>query len=373
MKLKSKNLLFLYLLTGGKSKRVVNFLFNFKEKIANSMDFKEIQVILESYFNKKIKLEKVDKVRKYFDVILSDIEAERYNMITMWDNNYPEEFKSLHMPPLLLFYKGDLEMIKKVKVGIVGTRKASEYGKKVAFKLSKFLSERDIAIVSGLARGIDRFSHLGALDGIGGTIAILGNGIKKFYPYENKKLQIDIFENGLVLSEFFPDEGPKYYNFPIRNRIISALSDVVVVVEAGKRSGAMITVNYALEHGKDVLAVPGSIFSKNSEGTNKMISEGAYPLISIEEILNFVKIENFNGVEKELEDKKSLDVSLTEEEEKIYKLIFKSEGVTIDELIELTSFSVSSLSEVLFSLELKGVVESNGSIYKLKELEEKYE
>ncbi len=369
MKKYLENLLFICLFTGIKSKKIFSTLFNRKEKLLKLRDLKDTKNFLESCTRKKIDEKKVNFYRIKVEKIMGEISLGKYGVITFLDENYPHSLLDVYIPPILLFYKGNSSLLKREKVAVVGTRRASKYGKKVAEDLSEFLSTNGICVVSGLARGIDKYAHIGALNGEGSTIAVLGNGIKNFYPPENKNLQLRIFEKGLVLSEFPPGEKPYFYNFPIRNRILSGLSTVVVVVEADLRSGAIITANYALEQGKDVLAVPGSIFSRPSKGTNKMILDGAYPLISIEDILNFVKIDNFKVKGRYEED----NVELTEEEKGILKLFYDMEGITLDYLVENSSLSIPSISEILFSLELKGVVESIGNFYRLKEYNKKYE
>ncbi len=369
MKKHLENLLFISLIAGIKSKKNFSTLFNEKEKLLRLRDIEDVKSFIESHIKKKINEKKVEFYRKKVNKIFEEISLGKYKVITFLDEDYPHSLLNIYIPPILLFYKGDFTLLRREKVAIVGTRRASEYGKKVAEDLSEFLSTNGICVVSGLARGIDKYAHIGALNGEGSTIAVLGNGIKNFYPPENRNLQLKMFEMGLVLSEFPPDEKPYFYNFPIRNRILSGLSNVVVVVEADLRSGAIITANYALEQGKDVLAVPGPIFSRVSKGTNKMILDGAYPLISIEDILNFVKINNFKVQGKSEED----NVELTEEEKGILKLFYNMEGITLDYLVENSSLSIPSLSEILFSLELKGVIESFGNFYKLKEYNRKYE
>ncbi len=175
-----------------------------------------------------------------------------------------------------------------IRFGIVGCRKASNLGKILSRTIAKSLADRNINIISGLAIGIDKYSHLGALDSsIGKTVAVLGGPITNegFYPYENKKVFDRILDNGgTIVSEYGIFTKPERSHFPARNRIISGLSDKVIIVEAKKYSGSLITANYALEQGKDVYAVPGNITSKNSVGTNNLIKEGAYLFSSIEDI-----------------------------------------------------------------------------------------
>jgi DNA processing protein len=174
-------------------------------------------------------------------------------------------------------------------IGMVGSRDATDYGKNVARDISKKMADEGYNVISGLARGIDKYSHLGALDSkVGKTIAVLGTGIddKSVYPLENKRIYERILEEGgTIISEYPIGTKPNSYNFPARNRIISGLSDKILIVEAGIKSGSLITADFALEQGKDIWAVPGNIYSKNSEGTNRLISEGANIFIDVEELL----------------------------------------------------------------------------------------
>ena len=187
-----------------------------------------------------------------------------------------------------MYIRGSLENLYSDNVAIVGSRNASEYGKNVARKISKELADKNINIVSGLALGIDKYAHLGALDSrLGKTIAVLGTGVSDYevYPFQNKKIFERILENdGTIISELRLGTKPEKYNFPLRNRIISGISKKVIVVEATQNSGSLITANYALDQGKDIYAVPGNITSKNSVGTNKLIDERAYIFKSIQDI-----------------------------------------------------------------------------------------
>lgn len=203
------------------------------------------------------------------------------------DANYPASMRNIYDPPKKIFCKGNIELLnKRPKLAIIGCRDYSEYGKKVATKFSYELSKRGIIIVSGGARGIDSFAHKGCLMAGGETIAILGNGLDYIYPPENKELEEKILENnGLIISEYPLGTKPSKYTFPARNRIISGLSDGVLVVEAKQKSGTLITVDFALEQGKNVYAIPGDITRLNTEGTNDLIKQGAKIVVNINDIL----------------------------------------------------------------------------------------
>lgn len=242
-----------------------------------------------------LKVEKIDKnllqnmkkakdeelLKKYEEYILkNDIK-----MINILDKNYPSKLKSIYAPPITLFAKGDISLLDLKSIAIVGSREPSKYGVCVAKKFSSELSKNGITVISGLARGVDTFAHLGALSTEGKTIAVLGSGIDVVYPKENAKYYKEISEKGLIISEYIVGTSPKSENFPQRNRIISGLSDGVLVVEARKNSGTMITTDFALEQGKELYVIPGNITSNLSVGTNNLIKEGAKLVTDVYEIL----------------------------------------------------------------------------------------
>jgi len=207
--------------------------------------------------------------------------------INMNSKFYPERLRNIDCPPKELYCLGNLELLNyKYNIAMIGSRECSLYGERVAKDFAFNLAKNEVCIVSGLAKGIDSFSHIGALNAAGKTIAVLGSGLDNIYPKENLRLFEGIVRNGgLVVSEYPLGTKAKKQNFPARNRIISGLSDGVLVVEARKNSGTNITVDFALEQGKDVFVVPGDIYSKTSDGTNFMIIEGALPVTSYKEIL----------------------------------------------------------------------------------------
>lgn len=208
----------------------------------------------------------------------------KIDMKSKW---YPDKLKNISDPPKVLFCLGNLELLNAKSIAIIGSRDYSAYGERATKEFSYNLAKNDICIVSGLAKGIDAFAHKGCLSAGGKTIAVLGNGLDIIYPKENEKLFYRIIENdGLVISEYPLGTKPKKQHFPARNRIISGLSDGVLVIEARKNSGTNITVDFALEQGKDVFVIPGNIYSKTSDGTNFLITEGAIPVLTYKDILN---------------------------------------------------------------------------------------
>lgn len=242
--------------------------FGFKEKSINKILDNKYKLNLEKYANY--------------------MEKNKINLILCNSEKYPTILKCIDNKPAFLYVRGNIENLYDDCIAIVGSRNASEYGKKVSRKIAKEIADRNVNVVSGLAIGIDKYAHLGALESnIGKTIAVLGTGVmdNDIYPLQNKKIFERILEKeGTIVSEFKLGTKPEKYNFPLRNRIISGLSKKVIVVEASENSGSLITVNYALEQGKEVFAVPGNITSNTSIGTNKLIFEGANIFRNINDI-----------------------------------------------------------------------------------------
>ncbi|WP_099974744.1 DNA-processing protein DprA [Lactobacillus terrae] len=224
----------------------------------------------------KLGTEKFEKFTEKFDSI-AEIQEKA---ITFIDSKYPEQLRQIYNPPALLFYRGDISLLETKCLGVVGSRKATKYGEKCCNNFMPNLVG-EYTIVSGLAKGIDAMAHVAALNNNGKTIAVLGNSLDIYYPKINESVQKEIFEKGLVITEYPSGSKINRWHFPQRNRIISGLSEKVIVVEAEERSGALITADLALENNRDVLAVPGRVDSKLSAGCNKLIEQGAIPLINL--------------------------------------------------------------------------------------------
>jgi DNA processing protein len=291
---------------------------------------------------------------------LRKAEKEGVLIVFYEEKDFPEELRQIPYPPMFFYIKGNLKT-DGLLLAIIGSRSPTQYGMEVARYFSKELASAGIGIVSGFARGIDTISHKSCLEVNGYTIGILGCGLDICYPAENRSLFEKIVESGGALVSEFPfGTKPFKENFPRRNRIISGLSHGVLVVEAGKKSGTLLTVKWALSQGKEIFAIPGNIFSSQSEGTHLLIKEGAIPVTTPKEILD-----HFGIVSKE--EVKNAPPSLNEEELKIVKNL-SSYPMHLEELIskvELPSFEVLSL---ITDLELKGVVEVlPGKFVKLKE------
>lgn len=206
-------------------------------------------------------------------------------LINIYDAEYPDKLKNIYSPPIVIYVQGNIDLLNEKSIAMIGCRNCTSYGKNVALKLSYDIAKRDITVISGLAKGIDALSHIGALNAKGKTIAVLGTPHSNIYPKENYMLYTKILQNkGAVISEYSPFSKTEKSDFAKRNRIISGLSDGVLVVEAREKSGTMITVDFALDQGKNVYAVPGNINSITSIGTNKLIKEGAIPVTDEKDI-----------------------------------------------------------------------------------------
>ncbi len=228
-----------------------------------------------------------NKNRENLEEYVNYINKENIKIITIYDEIYPEKLKNIYDNPVVLYAKGNLKLLNEEGVSIVGSRNCSSYGKQISELLAYNLAKNNKCIISGLAKGIDTCAHIGTLKAKGKTIAVIGNGIDNIYPFENKKLsELILKNNGLIVTEYIIGSRPDKLNFPQRNRIISGLSDGVVVVEAKRKSGALITADFALEQGKDVFAIPGNINNVNSEGTNELIKQGAHIVTNYKDILD---------------------------------------------------------------------------------------
>ncbi|MFY9139807.1 MAG: DNA-processing protein DprA [Thermacetogeniaceae bacterium] len=282
------------------------------------------------------------------------------------DPNYPYALAQIADPPVILYTRGRLPKPTVPLLAVIGSRRATPYGKTITRRFAMDLVKLGWGIVSGMARGIDTAAHEGALDGGGYTMAVFGCGINICYPQENKKLQERIEAEGCVLSEFPPDSGPHPRNFPIRNRIISGCSLGTLVVEAGERSGALITAYKALEQGRDVFAIPGSLTSKYSKGTNRLIKQGAKLVECIEDIIEEYP---YLSWEKPAPVRKGSDPTLTLEESCVLRNL-GLEPIHIDQLVEKTGLSVSSVGSILTLLEFKGLAKQlPGNYYINPEIE----
>ncbi|MDP4181296.1 MAG: DNA-processing protein DprA [Bacillota bacterium] len=310
---------------------------------------------------------------KYKEVALKNLTAAKENnidIITIRDEVYPYYLKNIYDPPIILYVKGNILKNEKC-IAVVGSRKATYYGLKMAESLSYAMASVGLTVISGMARGIDTYAHKGAVLAKGRTIAVLGCGIDVVYPPENKELMGQISKIGAVISEFPPGAPPLPSNFPARNRLISGMSLGVVVIEAGERSGSLITAEFALEQGREVFAVPGNINSINSVGTNKLIKDGAKIVTNVEDILEELNNYGITDMDKVFDKKKVIDENMLKglgnEERKLIENL-RLEPLHIDALSKKSGLDIKIVSSLLVMLELKGIIEQiPGKIFKLKE------
>ena len=288
---------------------------------------------------------------------LARVHAANIDILTWESPTYPTYLREIPNAPPVLYVQGEIKEVDQFAVAIVGTRRLTSYGRQVTRDLVAGLVRNHVTVVSGLARGIDAVAHKTAVELGGRTIAVLGSGLDCIYPAENRQLARDIVNgSGAVISEYALGVKPEAKNFPPRNRIISGLSFGVVVVEAGERSGALITTNFALEQDREVFAVPGNITSPASKGPNKLIQQGAKLVTKVEDILEELNLSR-------VVEKTAVQLALPEtaEEVAIYTNL-STQAVHIDELCRSTGLSTGLVSSTLTLMELKGLVQQVGGM-----------
>ena len=290
------------------------------------------------------------------DKEIEKLKEKNIKFITLGEEKYPNLLKKIYDPPPVIYYKGN-SIFSENFIAIVGARRASLYGKKVAMNLASKLAARGITIVSGMARGIDSAGHKGALRASGNTIAVLASGVDYIYPPENNKLYKKILKNGLIISEFPPGVKPIPGYFPRRNRIISGLCQGVIVVEAAYKSGSLITSDFALEQGREVFAVPGNIDRTMSKGCNNLIKEGAIMVRSYKDILQELFFyDDFTNKKTQ-----ASYPELNKLEEKVIKVFQNKNKLSFDQIYEMIEIDKNKLSSVLLKLELKELIELNSA------------
>jgi len=288
-----------------------------------------------SEFNKSLNL----------DAAYEEILGQGMRIVTDAEECYPGILKQAPGHPRALFVSGELDKYE-TAVGIIGARRCTTYGKAIAHELAEELAKEGIAIVSGAARGIDTAAHRGALEASGTTYAVLGCGLDIVYPPENRGLFKAIRSTGAIISEYPPGTPPLSHHFPARNRIVAGMVKAIIVVEAGEKSGALITADFALEYGRDVFAVPGQSKSLTSKGTNMLIKQGAYLIDGVDDILEVLGIEGRS---------KQDNLMLNEEEKALLEFIgWEAKGT--DQLLQGTNANASSISVSLLSLEIEGFI-----------------
>lgn len=288
------------------------------------------------------------------DKILAQIAAQGIGIITWEDELYPPRLKEIDQPPPVLYVRGNLTTDDTWAVAVVGTRRVSAYGRQVTEELAAFLAVNGVTVVSGLARGVDAIAHQSALKNGGRTIAVLGCGVDRIYPPEHKPLAEKVIANGALISDYAPGTPPDASNFPPRNRIISGLAMATVVVEAGETSGALITAQFAVDQGREVFAVPGNILAPQSKGTNRLIAQGAHPMLSARDLLDVL---NLGRVTEQRSVRRALPGD--EFETKLMNVL-THEPLHLDDIRNLTGLPIERVSATLVMMELKGLVRQVG-------------
>ncbi|MCL2177788.1 MAG: DNA-processing protein DprA [Firmicutes bacterium] len=356
--------------------------FNSAEKILDSL--KSQKAIIEN-LAKPEAYKRLCECEPHLDSYIKNLQRAQISILTIECAQYPARLRNIDGAPKLLYYKGDITLLDTKCVAVVGTRLCTSYGKELTKKFTKELVEFGITIVSGLALGIDTIAHDEALRAGGKTIAVLGSGLANIYPYQNKNLAKRIADSGLLMSEYPPDTAPAKHTFPARNRIVSGLSEGVLITEAPKRSGALITTHMAIEQGREVFALPGSIFLKSYEGVNNLIKQFPQAIV-LQTVDILAKLDytttnaNFSASQKDnkkgskdhlnlsnpvrAQTQMAVFKSLTDSEKSIFDYLTAEGEMHIDKIAEHTSLSVSQLNSAITLLEIKGILKRKmGNIY----------
>lgn len=302
--------------------------------------------------------ERVTQIRVQVDLekYLARMGSQGIQILTWDDELYPPRLKEIDQPPPVLYVRGSLTAEDAWAVAIVGTRRVSAYGRQVAEELAAYLASNGVTVISGLARGVDGSAHQAALKAGGRTIAVLGCGVDRIYPPEHTQLAEKIIASGALLSDYAPGTPPDASNFPPRNRIISGLSMATVVVEAGETSGALITAQFAVDQGREVFAVPGNILAAQSKGTNRLIAQGAHPMLSAHDLLDVL---NLRRVTEQREIRKIMPGN--EIEAKLLSVL-THDPMHMDDIRNQTGLPIERVSATLVMMELKGLVRQVGGM-----------
>ncbi|PCG19702.1 DNA-processing protein DprA [Brachyspira sp. G79] len=394
----------------------ISELINHYESVENIFEDKEenIKNLLEKRFKSQIGMFNKNEILDKANEIVNKSKDYGIGILSLFDEEYPFNLKQIDNPPYILYYKGDLKKLRRNAVAMVGTREPTNESRKYSFELASKLSSLNITVVSGMAKGVDREAHLGAISSLVNTAAVLGNGIDTVYPSENLKIYNKLIEKGIIVSEFEIGRKPDRMNFPRRNRIISGLSYAVVMVEAASKSGALITVDYALNQGRDVYIAPYDEKNNAYFGNHKLYKDGAKIAYGVQDILedfdsifsnddDYVKMKlkyfeggDISGKSKdENKDKKenkkhkehkeqTLEInkkhdkkvkgknnelisSLNDDETSLYNIIKKSDKIHIDDIVEESNIKVHTAAAILMQLEIKGVIKQlSGKFYTIE-------
>lgn len=390
----------------------ISELINHYESVENIFEDKEenIKELLEKKFKSQIGNFDKNEILDKANAIIEKSKNYAIGILSLFDEDYPFNLKQIDNPPYILYYKGDLKKLRRNAIAIVGTREPTNESRKYSFELASKLSSLNISVISGMAKGVDREAHLGAISSHVNTVAVLGNGIDNVYPSENLQIYNKLSEKGLIVSEFEIGRKPDRMNFPRRNRIISGLSYAVVMVEAASKSGALITVDYALNQGRDVYIAPYDEKKNCYFGNHKLYKDGAKIAYNYMDILedfdsifsndddyikmklkyfeggdikskavknNPIKIENNEIKEVKKEEKKkhktakqndeSIISSLQEDETSLYNIIKQNDKIHIDDIIGESDMKVQTVTSILMQLEIKGIIKQlSGKYYTIE-------
>ncbi len=306
-----------------------------------------------------------DKYLENFAQLRSSLNLDHYweiltsndiQVITWMDEHYPRLLREIDQSPPVLYVRGEMSASDEIAVAVVGTRRVTKYGRQIAEEIASGLAQNGVTLISGLARGVDAIAHQAALAAGGRTIAVLGSGVDKIYPPEHRSLAERMVKQGALVSDYPLGTRPDATNFPPRNRIISGLALAVVVVEAGEKSGALITASFAADQGRDVFAVPGNIHAPQSVGTNRLIQKGAFPYMGVADLLETL---NISGRVQQSTARQVLPVDANEA-----RLLQKlsEQPLHVDELSRLCEMPVAQVSSTLAILELKGLARAVGGM-----------
>jgi DNA processing protein len=313
--------------------------------------------LIEAGISQKITANLV-KIRSQIDLeqIWNNILAKGIQVITWEDEAYPRYLREIDQPPPVLYLLGNFVPDDDWSVAVVGTRRVTAYGRQVAEELASTLARSGVTVVSGLARGIDAVAHQAALNAGGRTLAVLGSGVDRIYPPEHRKLGERIAARGALISDYPPGTPPEAGNFPPRNRIISGLARAVVIVEAGLDSGALITASFAAEQGREVFAVPGNINAPQSQGTNRLIRDGAHPLLSPQDALELL---NLSMATEQRAARTALPADAGEAQ---LLQVLGHQPLHVDEIRSQTGMPIEKVTSTLAMMELKGMVRQVGGM-----------
>lgn len=333
-----KNFVLWYVMLKISNKNKVYLLQKYKNEknIYNNIDDIKNYVILSKKEKENIKSVSSENV----DIFEGYLERDGIKYITMNSAEYPESLKAIDEPPYVLFYKGDLSLLHRRCIGIVGSRNCTNYGREVTKLITRELCKSNIVVVSGVASGIDSVSHKTAIEENGETVGVLGCGINIVYPKININLYREIIKKGLLISEFMPDTPPFAFNFPRRNRIISGISEGIVVTEASLKSGSLITVSYALDQGKKIMAVPGSVIQRYSFGCNKLIKDGAEVFAELDDLFYYFNLNKKETKNKGVNSNKTL-----------LEGIISREPIHLDDIMKSVNVDRQVLFELLFEMQ----------------------